>query len=163
MRERLWAASRPSANLLAVVAVEARSEGDEPAYRGRSLAGEEVDHVGIGKAPRDRDGVRGVERGRVVGTDRGRDPALGPGAGPPGPQAGLGHDVDAKRGQGEGRGHAGHPGADDHDVGHLAVVGESGHLVLVARTASMRSTAWRARPASTGSILISNFKSRSDS
>ncbi len=149
--------------LLVVVAVEARAEGDELADRLRAFSREKLDHVGVGQPARDRDGVGGVERGRIVGPDRGRDPALGPRARTSRPEAGLGDHVDAKRGQGERRRHAGHSGADDHHVGHEKIVGAGRHRTLVARTASMRSTACRARPATAGSIFTSNFKSRSDS
>ena len=146
-----------------VVAVEARAQGHEPPYRGRAFPGQEVHHVRVREAAGHRDRVRGVERGRVVGADGRRDSPLRPRARASGPEPGLGDDVDPPRGEGERRGQTGDARADDHDVGGKGVVRSGAHRTLAARTASIRSTAWRARRATSGSTSTSNFKSRSDS
>ena len=79
-RRRLWAASRPSSSLARsdVVAVEARAERQQPLDRRRRALDQFADRVRVAEAGAGDQGVRLVQRRRIVGADRRRQTALRP-------------------------------------------------------------------------------------
>ncbi len=100
------------------VVVEDGAERDQLAYGFGALLDQDPDGLEVAPPGPGDEGVDLVLRGRVLGTERGRDAALGP-LRRPGGQHVLGDDQDPVDlpGQAERSGEARDPRADHHDVG----------------------------------------------
>ncbi len=153
-----------------VIQIEMGSQGEQGFHPLRPLGGEDVHDARIVQTRARGQGIRGVQGRRVVLAHGGGDAALGPGAGAAEAQAGLGQHGHAQRRAAEGRGQAGGAGAHDQDLGapdpidsqsaettespqagSPQISAELVHLPSLLPTASMRSTATRARAATWGS------------
>ena len=95
--------------------------------------------------PRHREGVRRVERRRVAGAHRPRDPALGPRTVAGSSEGALGEQVHAAPAEAERHREPGRAGAKHDDVGLADRVEPRGHRSAPRPTTSILSTARRAR------------------
>jgi hypothetical protein len=151
-------------------AVELRAEIEQPPDRGGAALGQDFDHRRVVQTGADRQRVLCVQARCIVRADRRRNPPLRPGTRSTRAERGLGDQVHAVgRGQGERGAEPCDPGADDDDVGcarplpavngprSLAIAHRAPRLPPAHRpcprpTSSIRSTARRARTATSGSI-----------
>ena len=133
------------------VPIEARAEGQELREPLRPLARQAGDGRRVAQLPRHREGVRRVERGRVPRPHRAGDSALRPRAVARASQGALGQQVHPPAAEAERDREPGRAGAEHDDVGLANRVEASVHRPAPRPTASIRSTARRARSATTGS------------